>query len=296
MKPTPTCAALAAVILSLGVPGTADDWTEPVRKAAPQIKARARDLRQKMIAAPGVLVSDDGSSAGETSNDGVLVSGPTKPRAPVEDQPYPGLFDSNVPADTQRTMVADLAFVKTTHGSGASALHRQIFGYVEGGDYFNFFQSRVKKVCLDTYMKEPGVMAYVRGSPEDHSKMWLTNNYINYSMPRIARVEIIFHESRHTEMENGYWPHARCPTPFLDDDGKPVRGIVTGTLMAGHPACDTTAFGSYAAGLIMVKNIQKFCTNCTGKVQMDAGLIADDTLKRIIDPDAKKAILDDLYR
>ena len=46
----------------------------------------------------------------------------------------------------------------------------------------------------------------------------------------------------------------------------------------------------------MLKNIQKFCTNCTEKVRMDAGIYADDDFKRLISSDAKKAIREDLYQ
>ena len=40
-----------------------------------------------------------------------------------------------------------------------------------------------------------------------------------------------------------------------------IVGNITGTPMAGKPACDKTPYGSYGSALIMVKNIQKFCGN-----------------------------------
>ena len=253
-------------------PAAADDWARPVLVSGPGIEAQARDVGQ--------------SSASEYG-EGVLVSG----------QPYPGLFDTNVPGATRRAMADDLAFVKSIRGEDASDLHRRIFGAVDGPAYFKFFESRVKAVGLDPGPVDRGVMAYVRGFPAaDYSKMWLTPNYVNYSMPQIERVEIIFHESRHTEMEHDFWHHAKCPNPFLDENGKPVHGVTTDDWMAGLAACDTTPYGSYGSALIMIKNIQKFCGNCTQKVKMDAGLYADDTLNRIIDPEARRAIKDDLYR
>ena len=272
MKITRTCLAGAAVILSLGLSAAADDWAQPLRKSEPRIKAQARDLGRSMTSGHG---------------DGVLVSG----------KPFLGLFDSNVPEETQDAMRGDLAFVKGIQGNGVSNLHQRIFGAVNGPIYMNFFKSHVRAVGLDSAYNSPGAMAYVSGDPSaDHSKMWLTSNYIKFSLPQVERVEIIFHEARHTEMEHEFWPHARCPTPFLDENGNEVRGIVTGTPMAGHYACDTTPFGSYGSGMIMIKNIQKFCSNCGGKVLMDAGLYGDDTLKRMTDPKARKAIEDDLYR
>ena len=106
---------------------------------------------------------------------------------------------------------------------------------------------------------------------------------------------IVFHEARHTEDDNGNWMHATCPTPFVDDQGREIRSIWTGAVLAGEPACDDNAYGSYASSMIMLKNISKFCTNCTEKVQMDAGLYADDQLKRVTNPSAAQAIRQDLY-
>jgi len=66
--------------------------------------------------------------------------------------------------------------------------------------------------------------------------------------------------------------------------------------MEGKPACDKTELGAYATGLVMLKNIQKFCANCSEKVKMDAGIFGDDVLHRIIEARAKQAIVEDLYR
>jgi cyclophilin family peptidyl-prolyl cis-trans isomerase len=44
-----------------------------------------------------------------------------------------------------------------------------------------------------------------------------------------------------------------------------------------------------------LKNVQKFCTNCTDKVKADAGLYADDQFLRVIDAKAIQEIKSDLY-
>jgi hypothetical protein len=74
-----------------------------------------------------------------------------------------------------------------------------------------------------------------------------------------------------------------------------VKSIWTGETLAGEPACDITPFGSYGSSMIMLKNVQKFCTNCTDKVKMDAGLYADDQFKRLIDANAIAQVKKDLY-
>ena len=201
-------------------------------------------------------------------------------------------FDANVPADIQAQMRADLAFIKGIVGEKASALHLKIFGKVDGADYTNFFETRVSAIGMNSCGSANAVACVIpfRGS----SKMWLTQNFIRFSHPQVSRMMVVFHESRHTETQNGNWSHATCPTPFRDANGKDVKSIWTGAMLAGEPACDKTPFGSYGSSTIMLKNISNFCVNCTDKVKMDAGLYADDQMGRITNAEAKRQMKDDL--
>lgn len=203
-------------------------------------------------------------------------------------------FDKKVPKEIQEQMKQDLAFIGTIQSSTQSDLHKQIFGSVSGESYSEFFNSRVTAVGLSG-CGDPNAVACVIPMM-DSSKMWITKNYIKFSHPQVARTMVVFHESRHTEENNDNWAHADCPDPFLDSTGKPMTSIWTGATLAGAPACDITPFGSYGSSMIMLKNISKFCTNCSEKVKLDAGIYADDQLKRIIDKKAIQQIQDDLYR
>ena len=200
-------------------------------------------------------------------------------------------FDANVPAAIKAQMIGDLDFIKTVQGGAGTPLHQQIFGAVDGKGYFDFFDNRVTAVGLNACGGGNAVACVIPFF--DPSKMWITQNYIKFSHPQIARLMVVFHESRHTETQKGNWPHADCPTPFLDKDGKEIRSIWTGASLAGEPACDETPFGSYGSSTIMLKNIQKQCTNCTDRVKIDAGLYADDQLKRITDPEARRQMEQD---
>jgi hypothetical protein len=202
-------------------------------------------------------------------------------------------FDSGVPANIKTQMLDDLSFVGTIQGSQASSLHQQIFGQVDGATYNQFFSSRVMSVGMNGCGDGNAVACVI--PMEDSSKIWLTKNYIKFSHPQIARLMVVFHESRHTEDANNNWPHATCPTPFLDKDGSDMKSIWTGASLAGEPACDETPFGSYGSSMIMLKNISKFCTNCSDKVKMDAGIYADDQFKRLISQDAIAQVQKDLY-
>ena len=72
-----------------------------------------------------------------------------------------------------------------------------------------------------------------------------------------------------------------------------MRSIWTGALLAGEPACDTTAFGSYGTQTILLKNIALNCTNCSEKVKADADIFGQDQLGRIIDASSKAAMVKD---
>jgi hypothetical protein len=200
-------------------------------------------------------------------------------------------FDKDVPAEIQTQMRADLAFIKGILGDKATALHKKIFGRVDGGDYTKFFETRVSAIGMNGCGNGNAVACVIPF--RDPSKMWLTQNFVKFSHPQVSRMMVVFHESRHTETQNGNWSHATCPTPFLDANGKDMKSIWTGAMLAGEPACDETPLGSYGSSTIMLKNISKFCTNCTDKVKMDAGLYADDQMGRIVDADAKQQMQDD---
>jgi hypothetical protein len=202
------------------------------------------------------------------------------------------VFDADVPPEIQQQMRDDMAFIQGLQGSGASALHQQIFGSVAGADYVKFFNSRVSAIGMDDCGSAKAVACVIPF--RDPSRMWLTQNFIKFSHPQVSRMMVVFHEARHTETRNHNWPHATCPTPFLDADGNDMKSIWTGATLAGEPACDKTPLGSYGSSTIMLKNIQKFCTNCTDKVKMDAGLYADDQMGRITNPKARQQMQDDL--
>lgn len=200
-------------------------------------------------------------------------------------------FSKDVPKDIQQQMTADLTFIGQITGQGSTKLHRDIFGEVSGQGYNQFFTSRIVYVGMDS-CGNPNAVACVspmRGS----DKMFLTNNFIKFSHPQIARMMVVFHESRHSEVKNGNWPHDDCPSPYVDENGKDIVSIWTGAKVAGMPACDSTPFGSYGSSTIMLKNIAKFCTNCSDKVKMDANIYADDQLNRIDVPSVKQQMKND---
>lgn len=201
--------------------------------------------------------------------------------------------DTGLTPELKKQYDADLAFMaQIDGGSRSTPLHKTIFGDVAGANYQKFYNDRISKVKMGNCGDKFAIACVKAFSPRT---IHLTDNFVKYSHPQIARAMVIYHETRHGESENGNWSHEKCPVPFLDPSGQPMRSIWSGAELAGKSACDKTPYGSYGSSVILLKNIQKFCKNCTEKVRQDAGLYADDNFGRIIDASARAEMIKDLY-
>jgi hypothetical protein len=200
------------------------------------------------------------------------------------------IFTPQVPAAVKQQVLNDLKLIGSVKAAGTTSLHKQIFGDVSGANYTKFFEARMNKIGMGC--GAGNAVACVKPY-QSNTTMFLTENYIKFSHPAIARLMVVFHEARHGEAQNGNWSHAVCPTPFLDDNGKEIKSIWTGASLAGEDACDSSPFGSYGSSTIMLKNISKFCTNCNQKMKLDADIYAQDQLKRISNKTAKQQMLVD---
>ncbi len=203
-------------------------------------------------------------------------------------------YDSDVPKTIQSQMASDLKFISTVVGNGQTPLHAEIYTAVSGKAYQNFFETRISSVGLDD-CGGGGAVACVQPSFDPH-KMWLSPNFTNHDTPQMDRIDIIFHEARHSESEHGFWNHDDCPVPFLDDKGQDIRGSQSGIKLEGLPACDSTPYGSYGSSTIMMKNIVKYCANCSEKVKMDAQMLVDEMMLRMYVPAVKKQMNDDFAK
>lgn len=198
-------------------------------------------------------------------------------------------YDKNVAPAVKKQMEEDLLFVETVKSSKTSPLFQQIYGSMEGRPLADWIFSRVKAVGYEE--RNDGAVAFVMIFQP--TKMWLTQNFVKFQHPQISRLMIVYHEARHTEVKNGNWRHASCPTPFKNENGEDMKSIWTGLLLEGEAACDSTPFGSYGSSTILLKNIAMNCETCSEKVKMDADIYAQDQLGRITNPVAKEAMLKD---
>lgn len=203
-------------------------------------------------------------------------------------------FDRDVPQDIQKQMLQDLAFMNELTGTSQTPFHKEIFNELSGASYKTYFETRITSVGVDSC---GGGAAVACVQPFfDPNKMWLTNNFIKFNHPQVARMMVVYHEARHSETRNGNWRHDTCPRPFRDENGKDMVSIWTGAKLEGEAACDSTYLGSYGSSTILLKNISKFCSNCSDKVKMDADIYALDQLGRVNRADVKKAMLADFEK
>lgn len=200
-------------------------------------------------------------------------------------------FDSKVPPEIQQQVQDDLAFVGSVSGQTQSPLYQKIFGNLEGAVLLKWFNDRVKKIGMSGCGNSNAVACVNPATGPD--QMYLTENYVKFSHPQISRLMVLFHEARHTEIKNGFWRHATCPTPYRYDNGTDVRSIWTGAIIAGEAACDVTPFGSYGSSTILLGNVARHCESCTEKVKMDARLYAGDQVNRMTNINAKNDIWND---
>lgn len=198
-------------------------------------------------------------------------------------------YDATVTPAVKAQMEDDIVFINSINGAKTTPLYSQIFGKMDGAVLTNWLLSRVKAVGYEE--RNDGAVAYVMLLMP--WKMWLTQNFVQFSHPAIARLMIVYHEARHTEIKSGGNPHATCPTPFKDEKGNDMKSIWTGRLLQGEPACDISPFGSYGSSTILLKNVAMNCDSCSEKVKMDADIYASDQIGRVTDANAKEQMKKD---
>lgn len=218
---------------------------------------------------------------------------------------------TSIPMDLKKQILLDLKSIKSIEGSWASMLHREIYGEVYGPNYLDFFNKRVRIINIEDTSGEGLRNNAVAYYDQFSDQMILTQNYVHYKHPQIARVMTLFHEARHAEKLHSVfyvtpdqpvetvamkYPHIDCPREFKNWKGEKVLSIWTHLALAGQAgACDETEFGAYGSSSVMLKNIQKNCANCSSKTRWDAGIYADDQIQRITDHAAFLSMLKDLY-
>lgn len=213
--------------------------------------------------------------------------------------PYKSLaltIDANIPLEVRHLLLNDLEFLKTIKGDGATHLNELVFGngQMNGQAYYRFFSERVKAIGYDNSTQKRGV-AYSAVFEGRRSKLWITKAYTSEKYPRILRLSILMHEARHCE-EDSSWFHSKCPNPFLDEKGHDVVTYSGKPLAGKEVLCDADEHGSYGVQVIFLKNVEKYCTNCSSDEEKQAGIWAYENFKHIAKPQSRKNLIMDFKK
>ncbi|MBC7395991.1 MAG: hypothetical protein H7333_00990, partial [Bdellovibrionales bacterium] len=157
-------------------------------------------------------------------------------------------FDDTVTPALRMELNGDFDFLSSVQSEKTSPLHRELFGMVQGASYLQWFNARVYRLGVDVCGGPASVACQMNAYPH---QIFVTPNYVQNGYPQIARLMTLFHEARHSEVENNHWPHARCSLTY------PEISIWTGLGLKGHYACDSSEYGSYASASVMLNNISK---------------------------------------
>jgi hypothetical protein len=180
---------------------------------------------------------------------------------------------------------ADLKAISKIKGTQASKLNDEVFrstNGISGEGYLKFFLDRVKQIKMD-----PNPLAkYVASF--SNSTMYIGKTYLE--APAMARLTTLIHESAHDRDFRG---HAKCPIPFLDENGKDRVSEISGVKLEGKSACAERFADAYVTEFIFLKNTVSYCLNCSAKMKTDAKFYADKVLIRVLDEKLKDQLATD---
>lgn len=226
-------------------------------------------------AASAAVFSEQNAASGAVAAPALATGGLT-----VSPSYTPINISSDFSYSERRRLGEDLAALYRIQGGSGSKLHQQVFGKVSGPDYLAFLTKRVSFIGKAA---EEKAYAY---SYAGSRGLWLGEGPMKDDTPQVRRLSTLLHEARHAGGENGGWTHAVCP--------RPARGAKLPAALEGREACDTAAVGAYGIQAVFLNNVAAHCTNCTGKLQMDADMFAQEIPARVIEEAEQDALLQDM--
>lgn len=197
-------------------------------------------------------------------------------------------FQPSVAPEMRQVIRKDMLVMQSIQASRQSPLHSQVFQSAGGKSYVRWFSRRIRQFSFDP-SDSSGALAWYQGGGE----MIATKNLMAESAPQISRIMTLIHEARHAELAQDGWPHVACPKEFLRSDGSPVTSRTSGVKLAGELACGRNPLGAYGVSEVMMRNLVRFCENCSEKFKMDAELFAADQDERLLGARAKAAQQED---
>ena len=175
---------------------------------------------------------------------------------------------------------ASLVFIENIKLAKTSPLFREFFK--KGA--LDFLSENIKEFEWDSLLGDPLAPIAMASGPDQSPSINVGFNYLKSHFSAVEKASILIHEARHNQSVK--FDHLDCPLnfPYSSSSGVPL---------AGEAACEKNYNGSYGVQIIFLKNISKFCTNCTTQVKQTANKLAVDYLNRIINKSAQEKLLKD---
>jgi hypothetical protein len=203
-------------------------------------------------------------------------------------------IDPKIPQELARKLDEDLTKLNQIKGGEVSPLHQLFFksSKLDGRKYLKNFRNRVKSL---TY-KDVWYGNQIASASSDKSKrISITPNFLKNSdrLSTVATWIVLMHEAHHNDSKDTH-EHISCPKPFTDENGDEVLSIFTDMKLAGTKSCDNKIDGSYSLNIVMLGNIYNQCDDCDADIKLKIEEYIEHFLKRIIDREVKKILIQDI--
>ena len=196
-------------------------------------------------------------------------------------------INNSMPPAFQTILKGDFLYLTEMQGAEASPAHKEIFhsDKISGAAYCQFIQSNnIKRISYDPKMSLGENCYYSIFTDE----IFVGDQYFHTS--RVQRLSSLFHEASHATVPT----HTYCPSPFLDEKGEIVRGVVSKVDLSGLKACDEKGDGAYGVEAVWLSAVATSCTSCGYDMRQEAALLVPYSLIRILDPLARESLIQKL--
>lgn len=211
-------------------------------------------------------------------------------------------FQADVPLELREQVVLDLKRLDSLEYSRVTPFFERLFfwnqsnasrSHNEATSLLNWFEERIRTIGMvhDRHVSETVTHLVDIREP---SVMRIAPLYFADERPQIVRIGLLLHEARHSEAEGSHYPHASCPSPFVDSEGKDVRGLWSGLKMERRGACDSRWDGSYGLTAIFLANVSLYCANCSDEDRSQAKIYAEHFAQRVVGFAPRTALWNDL--
>jgi hypothetical protein len=157
------------------------------------------------------------------------------------------------PAALSAQVVSDLETLYAIRGEGATPRHARFFGTVDGRNYLNWLRQGIREIQY--FVPIPGYEGLAAYRSSD-GIMFVADGYAKRNRSQAGRIGTLMHENLHGVITVD--DHVLCPPGRFE------------SIPDYAYACDANAYSVYGMESTFLRNIARYCTNCTWEFREDA--------------------------